>query len=242
MSQEATHTPPLPDEVLHLLETDRIQTLLLISGEILRQVREPLQVIRGRAEALCTQLDHYQKDNAQGILDQLQNLESLLVFIENVVSPGPDEVKTIHPFELIEDLTQFFQPRLVRGKIQIMNLLPPERKISISVRDFKQIITAIVINGIEALEKIEASPSTGKVLLVQYQRVKNQEVFSFEDNGNGVSAEELQNLFRPFHSNKKGHIGLSLALCRKIGQVHGWQMKAFQQQVGQGARLELWIP
>ncbi len=43
---------------------------------------------------------------------------------------------------------------------------------------------------------------------------------TFEDTGCGMSAEQIENLFKPFHSTKKGGTGLGLVIARKIIDAH----------------------
>jgi len=227
-------------DLIQLLEADRLQTLSMVTGEILPRLKEPLQVIRARAEALKSQLENYQRDNAQGILDQVVQLENIFKFIEGLTASEASGSRQIPFHKVVEDLTLFFQPRLMQGKIEVMNLLPPDFSLRGSVTAFRQIFASLFLNAIEALEQRKTRPHEARTIFVQHQRVKENIVFSIEDNGDGMGPEELKNMFMPFHSNKEGHVGISLSLCRRLGQLHHWQLKVFSQK-DQGTRLEIWM-
>lgn len=244
----ARELPITHQELVKLLETDRLQTLVVISGEVLRRVKEPLGMIRGRAETLKSQLDFYQRENAQGILDQVFHLENLISSIEKVIAPTTPAAPraSLAPCGLVEDVIHFFQPRLELGKIQVMNLLPPTLLLPAADDGLKQILVPVFLNAVEALESQGDSgggvaETANRVLFIQHQCAKGQDMISIEDNGPGVGPEELQTLFQPLATTKNGHVGLSLAICKKIAEERGWTLKAFSQK-GRGTRIELWMP
>lgn len=231
----------IPDELIEIIEQDRQQSLMVIAGEILRRVKNPLEVIRGRSEALHAQLDFQQREQIQGILDQLFHLENLIKSIENLLLPSVKVSKPVHLFDLVQEIILFFHPRLAQAKIQVLNLLPPDLTILAPPDSLKQIIRPIFLNAIEALEVKKNREDVGRTIFVQYQQVKSYGLISIEDNGEGVSMKEVKSFFLAGHSRKADHVGLSLSICKKICQHHGWELKAFSQK-GQGTRLELWIP
>lgn len=65
-----------------------------------------------------------------------------------------------------------------------------------------------------------------------------------QDNGKGMTPEQLQHITEPFYRSDKsrsraeGGAGLGLALCQQIIQVHGWKME-FESQVGAGTAITL---
>ena len=65
-----------------------------------------------------------------------------------------------------------------------------------------------------------------------------------QDNGKGMTPEQLQHITEPFYrtdksrSRAEGGAGLGLALCQQIIQIHNWQMK-FESQVGAGTKITL---
>jgi len=65
---------------------------------------------------------------------------------------------------------------------------------------------------------------------------------TFRDNGTGMSPEELQNLFQPYSSPRRGgpEKGLGLALCYSIVRKHDGWIRA-ESKEGQGTSLEVWL-
>lgn len=67
---------------------------------------------------------------------------------------------------------------------------------------------------------------------------------SVEDNGKGMSADELAHVTEPFYrtdksrSRSEGGVGLGLALCRNIVEAHGANLR-FESEKGKGTKIFL---
>jgi signal transduction histidine kinase len=80
-----------------------------------------------------------------------------------------------------------------------------------------QVLTNVEKNAIEAL------PANGGDLNISLYGTEDDVVFCFDDNGTGISKENMDKLFTPFFTTKpigKG-TGLGLALIYGIVKMHG---------------------
>lgn len=62
------------------------------------------------------------------------------------------------------------------------------------------------------------------------------------DNGEGIQAEAMADLFKAFSSGKRKGMGLGLAISRSIAQSHGGDLTVDPGGNGRGARFELSLP
>jgi PAS domain S-box-containing protein len=74
-----------------------------------------------------------------------------------------------------------------------------------------QILLNLVINASDALEGREHR----KIVLAVFEE-ENRIVIRVEDNGCGMSEEQVKNLFRPFHTTKAQGTGLGLVIVKKL--------------------------
>jgi signal transduction histidine kinase len=82
---------------------------------------------------------------------------------------------------------------------------------------------------------------------VKIQIVNNSHflTFSFQDHGIGIPADDIDNLFEPFHlGNNVGQIpgtGLGLAILKKAIELHGGQISV-ESQLGKGSKFSVKLP
>jgi PAS domain S-box-containing protein len=87
----------------------------------------------------------------------------------------------------------------------------------------------------------------GTVVTVQASRVNGSVVVSVRDQGQGIPAEELDRLFKPFgktsvrSTGDEKSTGLGLAICHKIVEGHGGRIWA-ESEVGKGTTFAFSLP
>ena len=61
------------------------------------------------------------------------------------------------------------------------------------------------------------------------------------DNGQGMSANQVANLFAPFLTYKESGTGIGLAIVKKIMENHQSKLQV-ESKVGQGTKFRLFFP
>ncbi|WP_343639792.1 ATP-binding protein [Roseateles sp.] len=73
-------------------------------------------------------------------------------------------------------------------------------------------------------------------------------VITVTDTGIGIAPEQLPQLFELFsqldrsHSRSQGGLGIGLSLAQTLARLHGGQLTAFSEGLGQGSRFQLRLP
>ena len=62
-----------------------------------------------------------------------------------------------------------------------------------------------------------------------------------QDNGIGIAAPEVDLIFEPFYSTKRGGTGLGLAIANRIVERHGGALEV-ESRLGAGTTMRLWVP
>lgn len=91
-----------------------------------------------------------------------------------------------------------------------------KQKINVDPGLISQTILNLLKNAIEAVADV-----TGPRISLTAEKSNEHLSILIEDNGNGISAEHLSEIFVPFFSTKRAGSGIGLALSRKIVNAHG---------------------
>lgn len=84
------------------------------------------------------------------------------------------------------------------------------------------------------------SPPQGQIF-AQWQAFQREAVITLTDQGPGLSPTDLQQMFRPYYSNRPQGSGLGLTIARQMVQQHGGRLWAENLPQG-GAQFSLVLP
>ena len=96
----------------------------------------------------------------------------------------------------------------------------------------KTLLYNLIDNACKASESGKPVTLTGYVDSDRYR-------FCVTDSGCGIAEDDLAKITEPFYmvdksrSRANGSVGLGLALCKKIADIHGFQMK-IESEIGKG--------
>lgn len=96
-----------------------------------------------------------------------------------------------------------------------------------------QAVTNLIQNAFDAMEKGE--------IKVQAKKHRKKIFISIEDNGRGMASNELDHVFDPFFSSKKGGMGIGLYLTKKIIEAHEGKIRC-ESQLGKGTTFFIQMP
>ena len=82
----------------------------------------------------------------------------------------------------------------------------------------KEVVLNLAVNGLQALN------GNGILRLTSFQS-HGQQWIQVTDNGPGITAENLEQIFRPFFTSKREGTGLGLAIAQGIVEDHGGQIR-----------------
>ena len=87
-----------------------------------------------------------------------------------------------------------------------------------------------------SVQGLEAEPAPRVRLVANH----NDRVVTIvvQDNGPGMPADQLEQIFTPFYTTKEGGMGLGLPLCERLMDAMGGRIEA-DSVVGQGTRFTL---
>ncbi|MGO4138828.1 PAS domain-containing protein [Rhizobium brockwellii] len=122
--------------------------------------------------------------------------------------------------------------RHVRMEVEVDPTLPP---IAIDRVQIQQVLINLIRNGIEAMDA-----TTGdRVIKIRVRQIGNILQTEISDRGQGIDFPEK--MFEPFFTTKENGMGMGLAICRSIVELHGGRLWA-EKNNPHGATLLFTLP
>ena len=95
------------------------------------------------------------------------------------------------------------------------------------------------MNALEAMETVPAG--LRKLSVSSGIRRDSEAVILVEDTGEGATADQIDNIFKPFVTTKAGGMGLGLAICKSIIEAYGGHIAA-RLRSDRGMTFEVVLP
>jgi len=165
------------------------------------------------------------KNAMQVAVDRNQNLNLFMRNFADLVKLPSVNKQHIDLNILLRAVADFMQIKAQENQVSFQMVLP-ERPVIIfaDVQQLEQALINIVKNGIEAIG------TNGKISFLLDPAAK---IIIIEDNGQGISAQDNEQLFSPFYSTKKDGQGIGLTMVREILLNHGFDFSLKTVKPGQ---------
>ncbi|GAB7388051.1 hypothetical protein BSNK01_18880 [Bacillaceae bacterium] len=206
-------------------------------------LQTPLSAILGYAEALLEGKEDRQKGKKylQVIKENANKgaklIREMLYAAELEHSAAGLELVPVdlHAFLLQKKESYELMARKKRIRIRVdINYENEERKILfLDEAKLERILDNIIMNS------IRYTPEHGTIA-IQADIARDDLRITVCDTGKGFSGQDLANLFHPFYrgnesrTSKGGHAGLGLYIAKKLAEMHGGRMKAYNAKGGGG--------
>ncbi|HEB96447.1 MAG TPA: HDOD domain-containing protein [Sedimenticola thiotaurini] len=187
--------------------------------ELIHEANNPLAIVTNYLQVLALRLkqDPALQKQLSTLQEEVERVGNIILRLRDV--PGAEELPRdeVDVNRVIGDLLEVFrlshfEPRGIRLDLSLDDGIPV---IHSNRNSLKQILTNLIRNAVEALPE---GGTIGIATRDQVNRDGRQYVeIRIEDDGPGLPAEVLANLFQPVTSSKgKGHAGLGLTIVRNL--------------------------
>jgi len=193
---------------------DRLNLVGQMAVGIGHEIRNPLTTVRGFLQLLGDKEEFQQfMDYFELMIEELDRANSI---ITEFLSLAKNKIVDLRPLCLDFVIGKLF-PLLqadarVRDKDIIMELEATE-VLLLDEEEIRQLILNLARNGLEAM-------SAGGKLTIRTFMDCEEAVLVVEDQGSGISNEDLEKIGTPFFTTKENGTGLGLATCYSISARH----------------------
>jgi signal transduction histidine kinase len=217
-----------------------------MTADIAHDLRTPLSIILGHAEALSEGVLPPTPESLHIIHDEAKRLNRLVEDLRTLSLADAGELplvkRLVSPVTLLERARQAHTPQAAQKGIRLEMMAAPDLPaVSVDSDRMAQVLDNLLANA------LRFTPLQGLVTLSARKNGPDVEI-SVADNGPGMETAELAHLFDRFYRGDKarqrepdGGSGLGLAIARSIVAGHDGRIWA-ESAPGEGARFILTLP
>lgn len=207
-----TPVTSLTETMLMLLEEDgKPLAHEELTEETLEDLRFSMKTIQKRSEGLLHFVDDYRR------LTRIKALE-----LEEVKVKG-----------MLEEIGTLMSAETSKNKIEINVTVPEHLSIAMDRKLIEQVLINLVTNAKHALEDSE----NGSIQISATSDQHNK-IIAVKDNGTGIDAAKMEQIFIPFFSTKEQGSGIGLSLSKQIMKKHKGDLSV-KSAMGEGATFYL---
>lgn len=218
-----------------------------MTADIAHELRTPLSLILGHAEAVHDGVLPPTQENFEIIREEATRLEHLVDDLRTLSLADAGELtinlQTIEPHSLLQEVASLYQYQTRKKNILLdldVAVASPLSTIEVDPGRMTQVLTNILDNA------IRHTPEGGRIVLSAKQE-KDKIELAIQDGGPGLQTGDINRIFERFYrtdpsrQREDGGSGLGLAIAKSIVQAHGGQISA-ENEAGQGLRIVITLP
>ncbi|GAB4368944.1 MAG: hypothetical protein Kow0042_10410 [Calditrichia bacterium] len=250
--KDITYSKELQEEMRRI---DRLATLGVMASGIAHEIRNPLAGIKAIAQTFEEELsrDDPRHEFVIRIIRQVNRLDDMLKTLFSYAKPQKPNRQFCQIESILQEVLALQKQNLQRHNIKLYQSygsnLP---ELYIDSAQIQQVLFNLILNSIEAIQEsgeIRIHVEKVENQLKRFHRkpfyktiVENPYVkIQISDNGQGISKEDLNQIFNPFFTTKTFGTGLGLSIVYQIVKENDGIIY-FESEVNVGTDCYLFLP
>ena len=224
-----------------MARADRLASVGEMATGIAHEIKNPLAGISGAITVIADDFEEAdpKREIVREVLEQIKRLDKTVNDLLYFGRPGTPEFNLIDMNELVKT-TLFFtsqhpESMNIHRIKELTKTLPP---VCADEKQVQQVLFNVILNAIQAM------PGGGTLRIETDQVWHNGTHFvqvQIIDSGKGISTEELEEIFVPFHTTKTQGTGLGLPICRQLMAQNDGSITV-TSKVGEGTTVTIELP
>ena len=210
---------------MELRRRDQAVASATLAAGVAHEIRNPLNAINIIAQRLeiefIPQQDAEEYNSLVAIVRQeIARLNQIIKQFLEFSRPAPLNLTNTNANQYFQSLIDFIAKGFASKNIQIQSILNINASIHIKIDQdkFRQVIINLCKNSIEAIN--ESNRAENGLIMINISQDERKILIKIEDNGVGISENDLAKIYNLYFTNKKQGSGLGLSLVHQIISEH----------------------
>lgn len=232
----------------------QLEELSKLTGELAHEIKNPLSTIKINLKLAAEELKGSnsvgagkidpERDNQKikralrkiaVIQKETDRLEHILDGFLRYVNRPELQLTSININEMLSDMIDFYSPQAYSHSITLRQGFSSEPLVcKVDAGMLKQVVLNLFINAQQAM-------NSGGELMIRTAKQKEIAVIQISDTGNGIAADKLSDIFKPYCSFRPSGTGLGLAAAKRIVEAHNGTITV-NSEPGKGTLFTIRLP
>ncbi|OIJ11623.1 hypothetical protein BKP35_11835 [Anaerobacillus arseniciselenatis] len=219
-----------------LFEAEKMKIVSHLASSVSHEVRNPLTVVRGFLQMMeQTEMSRYEQKKFLKIsMDEIDRANIIIGDYLSFAKPTEQNMEILNLKKEFQRAIDMIKPMANMNSVEITTKIE-----SCYIKGQSQLFQQCLLNILKNC--IEAMPESGE-LSIETKKDKKLVYIIIEDNGHGMSKEQLVRIGEPYFTTKgSGGTGLGMMTVKRIvdmldGRIH------ISSELNKGTRFEISIP
>jgi signal transduction histidine kinase len=205
----------------YMRRADRLASLGTLTAGLAHEIRNPLVAIKTFTQLLPERFEDEEFRNhfTNIASSEVDRISSLITELLDFARPSDPKFEFEDINGILDGMILLVSTESKKKQINIIkNYIPNLPPIKIDREQIKQVFLNILLNS------VEATPERGEITVKtrSFAKPGGEPYIQIElaDNGRGIPAEHLEDIFTPFYTTKDKGSGLGLSISHQIVQDH----------------------
>ena len=199
-----------------LQQSEKLKAIATLAAGMAHEIKNPLTSIKTFTEYLPLKgADPAFREKFQKIVgSEVNRINHIVKELLEFSKPGKLAIRKTNINSLLDETLDLLNNEFLISNIKVNKDFSVVPALSIDPSQMKQALLNILLNAKDAMPK-------GGILRIKTGPTDQNVYISISDTGCGIGKEDLNHLFDPFFSKKKGGTGLGLSVVYGIIEKHG---------------------
>ncbi|HEY7321374.1 MAG TPA: ATP-binding protein [Candidatus Binatia bacterium] len=226
----------LKETEVQLVHSEKLASLGRMSAGIIHEINNPLNfaktalyVLRIMTESLSGNEKKEFREVLEDMGEGINRISAIVSDLRTFTQPHLTQLEKVSVGELVNSSLRLLSNEW-ENKVIIEKEIPEQQMIWANRNQITQVLVNLLQNALHALGKRHGVEGEATIWIRALEE-NGESLIVVRDNGEGITAENLQRIFDPFFTTKDvgEGMGLGLSICYRIMKQHGGRIQVESQ-------------